>query len=109
MYGLTLSVIWIDTGARTTATIAGGAAFEGRPDPWVIFLPPEASYTLKIATSKILLHGSERALSQIHDRWKLTVTYVGKPALDYGPGGKSIPFSLSKNAPLRSRSARDHC
>ena len=80
-------------------SVAEGVAIEGRPDPWVIFMPPQSSYSVRIATNKIMLHRNGQSLRQLSGRWKLTITYIGKPALDYGPGGKQIPFRLSQNGP----------
>jgi hypothetical protein len=81
------------------ADVMETAAIEGRPDPWVIFMPPKSGYSVRIATNKIMLRAHGRTLDEVRGRWRLKVTFFGRPALDYGPGGKKIPFRLSQNGP----------
>lgn len=96
-YGMRLSVSKDGVQKETAAYIANGGVIEGRPDPWVVFMPVGSTYSIKIGLRHIMLRATQPLSEWRH--WRLTIRFVGRPARDYAPGGKLIPFAMSQNGP----------
>lgn len=99
LYHLALSVSDGEVSARKNASIRTGSAIEGRSDPWVVFMPPRAAYSIRVPTDSILIGRSAKPLSGLEGPWSLTVEYKGEAAVDFAPGKGRVPYSLSRNGP----------
>ena len=82
-----------------SASIGRRGAIEGRPDPWVVFMPTRAAYSIIIPTSSILVGRFRKPLSSLKGRWSLTIRYRGERAVDFAPGQGRVPYSLSRSGP----------
>ena len=78
-----------------------GGEYIGRPDPFVVVLPARASYTIVIPPENLRLASEHVSVKQIDGPIRITVVYRGKAGVDYAPGGRVIPFSLTRNGPTK--------
>lgn len=80
-------------------TSNGGGALSGRGDPWVVVLPPQASYSLFFLFAKLVPRNTMRPLVAVPDGCTLRAEFTGSIAVDSAPGGRPIKFSITRNGP----------
>jgi hypothetical protein len=103
LYDLTLVVSGGEVSGRKNASIGRSGAIEGRLDPWVVFMPPGAAYSVRASMDSIRLNRSGKSLSSLKGPWTLTIQYKGEPAVDFAPGKGQVPYSLTRNGPTSIR------
>ena len=100
LYHFALFVSGAGMSDRSRASIGRSSAIEGRPDPWVVYMPVGAAYGVRIPVGSIMLSGSGKPLDSVKGPWTLTIQQTGEAAVDFAPGGRGkIPYSLSRSGP----------
>jgi hypothetical protein len=101
LYIIKMTATWAENGNAKTATInvGGGSDYVGRPDPFVVPLPPKASYNIAVFPEDLRLPNGASIGRMTGTPIKIKVVFAGVPGIDYKPGGQRIPFSLSANGP----------
>jgi hypothetical protein len=72
-------------------------AIEGRIDPWVVILPGNAEYVVRISMRDLTLADGSNLAGHRSEDWVLRITFVGKVAFDYAPGGRRVEYSITQN------------
>ncbi len=101
LYGFRLLVAAHGRKPELVGVVEGSGTIEGRPDPWVTFLPPQSEFALSFGTNKLAIPREGVMIRDLKGPWTLTLTYSGEPATDYAPGGHKIPYSITRNGPTR--------
>lgn len=101
LYRFNLSISGVAGKKLRVAVGTQPSVIEGRIDPWVIVLPANAAYVIRLPLSVLLLPDGRNLESIRYKHWRLTVSFTGEEAHDTLPGGKEIEYSLTRNGSTR--------
>src|SRR5579875_3610550 len=86
-------------GDMPASVVDASGVLNGRADPWVLFMPAQSEFRVRISLASIRIDKSGMRLASLSGPYTVKISYEGRPARDFGPGGKPIPFSLSRSGP----------
>jgi hypothetical protein len=89
-----------EKGLLIDRTNASGA-ISGRGDSWVVIMPALATYSIGFATDKLFLQNSRKVIDVLTHGCTVTTYFVGSIGFDTAPGGRKIPFSITRNGPTQ--------
>src|SRR5579884_3263730 len=86
-------------GDMPASVVDASGVLNGRADPWVLFMPAQSEFRVRISLASVRIDKSGMRLASLSGPYTVKISYEGRPARDFGPGGKPIPFSLSRSGP----------
>jgi hypothetical protein len=89
------------------ANVSG--VLNGRADPWVLFMPAQSEFRARVPLASIRINKSGMRVASLSGPYDIKISYEGRPATDFAPGGKAVPFSLSRSGPTNVPACRFVC